>query len=397
MASAAGSGDDCATEKVSADRPTVTNVDVNQSQLLAPKTDSAGGAKTEPPKQKRKICERCNFPERTCICPSLPPTPLAPLFQKCRVVVLRHPHELRRKNSSLPLVELCLFGKPQEQTKARETENHNCKENDKPAQEGNDFVMKTVVSRRFGEHCDNSIMKLLHDPNEVILLIFPHKEAMDLEEGIRLAEERCGTSYRKENPNDSERNDSVDKMGADNPKDDCDNSKRKKMTLVFIDSTWKYAREMDTATEDAGEWPKNLIRVQLTPSSNKGNDGDNNNNVDTSSQSKGDTGDSDPVFVERRFQIRAPPSPDHLSTAECLAWIASRVERNPEIYQSVMKTLDYMVELWKGFATAKDDDRNKRARAGGSRVRGFTDGDGDINGWDSMSQKRRKIKKGRSK
>ena len=59
---------------------------------------------------RRTICRNCDYPSRTCLCPSLPPTPLCSLLRKCRIVVMQHPHELRRKNRSLPLVELCMFG-----------------------------------------------------------------------------------------------------------------------------------------------------------------------------------------------------------------------------------------------------------------------------------------------
>ena len=46
--------------------------------------------------------------------------------------------------------------------------------------------------------------------------------------------------------------------------DDVQIPKNKKMTLIFIDATWKHAREMEAAS--SVEWPENLIRVQLKPS-----------------------------------------------------------------------------------------------------------------------------------
>ena len=39
--------------------------------------------------------------------------------------------------------------------------------------------------------CNNDVMGLLHDPNEVAVLVFPHEKAVELEDGLRLAEERC--------------------------------------------------------------------------------------------------------------------------------------------------------------------------------------------------------------
>ncbi|KAK1741631.1 DTW domain-containing protein [Skeletonema marinoi] len=296
-------------------------------------------------KKKRAICDRCKFPkEKACICKALLDTPLSALFNRCRVIVLQHPHELRRKNRSLPLVELALFGQHLSQT-----EQQNSSASD------DDFVMKRIVGRRIGEKSDDAVLKLLSDPNEVVVLVFPHPNAMDLEDGLALAESKIkGTSQNHEGETKS----------ATNTTSPDGNLSGKKMTLIFIDASWKHAKEMDNKTEAAGVWPKHLIRVQLTPSTSS-----------TSNQEE----TSNDAFVQRRFQIRAPPSPDHLSTAECLAWIASRVEGNSDIYEGIMKVLDYMVELWRGFARPDGDKR----KGGGS----FTDGDGCR----EMTQKRRKI------
>jgi DTW domain-containing protein YfiP len=294
-------------------------------------------------KKKRAICDRCKFPkEKACICAALPDTPLSTLFRRCRVIVLQHPHELRRKNRSLPLVELALFGKHlgnEEQKNSSTTTDR-------------DFVMKTIVGRRIGENTDDAVSKLLIDPNEVVALVFPHPNAMDLEDGLLLAESKL-----KDNSQSQE--------GKAN-----ESHSDKKMTLIFIDASWKHAKEMDNKTEAAGVWPKNLIRVQLTPSTSP-----------TANQEETTSSDSKPAFIQRRFQIRAPPSPDHLSTAECMAWIASRVEQNSEIYEGIMKVLDYMVELWRGFASSDGSDDKRKGRGS------FTDGDGCR----EMTQKRRKI------
>jgi len=58
----------------------------------------------------------------------------------------------------------------------------------------------------------------------------------------------------------------------------------------------------------------------------------------------------------RRFNIRTPPSPEHLSTAECLAWVASKVEEDPIIYDTLMKPLDSMVQKWRSFSGGKKKD-----------------------------------------
>jgi DTW domain-containing protein YfiP len=290
-------------------------------------------------KSERQMCNRCEFPERTCICPSLPTNPLYPLLQKCRILVLQHPHELRRTNSSLPLAELCLFGRRRSKEKVT-------------SKNENEFVMKTVVGRRFGDHCDEEAMKVLRDPNGVVVLVFPHKLAMDFEAGLRIAEERCCISCSEEN---DETNDENNKSQGSESTALRDNPNRKKMTLVFIDATWKHAKEMEVATDAAGEWPKNIIRVQMTPSSigNSGIDlnGSDRNAADSKLQCDKDESQR---FIQRRFLIRTPPSPDHLSTAECIAWIASRVENAPHIYESVTKVIDYMVGLWRGCNNSPD-------------------------------------------
>ena len=321
-------------------------------------------------KSKRSICQGCNFPPRTCICPSLPSQPLYPLFQRCRIVVLQHPHELRKKNRSLPLVDLCLFGKgrnkknndAQEDTPSSQgtavlsnstKDDQNDTKDDTLAQGRKDFVLKTIVMRRFGEYTDPNVMQILHDPNEVIVLVFPHKDALDLEEGIRLAEERCGFINDAEKKNESQDSGQTETIHT---KDDVQISKNKKMTIIFIDATWKHAREMEAAS--SVEWPENLIRVQLKPSEVSGQ-----RNHDEGDNAKAETSTSEgPNFIERRFQIRTPPSPDHLSTAECLAWIASRVEHNPDIYQGIMKTLDYMVKTWEQFTEKSTSDNRKSKR-----------------------------------
>lgn len=297
-------------------------------------------------KVSRQTCDRCTYPTRTCVCPSLPTNPLSPLFQKCRILVLQHPHELRRANSSLPLVDLCLFGKRQNNDKYA------------PINE-NDFVMKIIVGRRFGDHCDEAAMKILRDPNEVVVLVFPHKLAMDFEEGLRIAEERCCISSCEGNRDER----SAARM---------DNPQNKKMNIVFIDATWKHAKEMEAATDAAGEWPASMIRVQLTPTSSGISSGDANFSKGKANAGKNDSEsntqhfhyESQPSFIQRRFLIRTPPSPDHLSTAECIAWIASRVENNPQIYESVTKVLDYMVRLWKGCSNNIDN----RKRSGKSQM-----------------------------
>jgi DTW domain-containing protein YfiP len=226
-------------------------------------------------KKKRPICSRCDRPSVACICEALPLDRLS--LHKCELVVLQHPHEKRRKNRSLPLVELCLSP--------------------------ND--LHTIVARRFGDHIEPSVMRLLQEEN--VLLVYPGSDAISLTEGLQQIEQ-CRTT-----------------------KPDA------KITVVFLDATWKYAREMHMANESTGQYPSHMIRIALNPE-------------DWQTQ------------FQNRFDIRTPPSPNHLSTAECIAWVISVIEKNPLLYDTLMKPLDLMVEKWHSY----------------NQKRSFTDGDGTI-------------------
>lgn len=93
----------------------------------------------------------------------------------------------------------------------------------------------------------------------------------------------------------------------------------------------QYAKEMDRANTKHHVYPANLQRVQLT-----------------------ERDDLQPILRQkaRRFDIRAPPSPCHLSTAECLAWVVACVEEDPALYDALMKPLDLMVHKWRSFSNA---------------------------------------------
>ncbi|KAL7486605.1 hypothetical protein ACHAW6_012211 [Cyclotella cf. meneghiniana] len=298
------------------------------------------------PKQKRPTCQKCHYPPRTCVCPSLPATPLHTLFRRCRIVVLQHPHETRRKNRSLPLVDLCLFGEKNSDGASRSLP---------PRRQ--DFVMKTIVGRSFGPDRDAAIIELLSDPDQVVVMVFPHRNAVDFERGMQMAEKRCG--FRKVSPDEE--------GGASKPA-----TKNKKMTLLFIDATWKHAREMEAKLSKSVEC-RHWIRVQLVPAAFESCDGSDerspsgNDTIEKTSTDSTDSALETKPFVQRRFQIRAPPSPNHLSTAECLAWVASRVEGNPAIFETITNVLDYMVFLWR------------------ANVVGMTEC--GKRGWDTMSQK----------
>ena len=400
-------------------------------------------------KQKRPFCHGCDFPLRTCICPALlPPVPLQSLLHNCRIVVIQHPHEVRKKNRSLPLVELCLFGKKKkkeeedggdaEQEKKEgnssyssrnnsdnnneslaannnlpmqhriadksgliitakgvtkgETSNSNSSNNLSSQQNQrqqhstatDDFVMKTIIARRLGIYCDSDVMRLIHDPNEVVVLVFPHEKALDLEDGLRLTENRCKNNN---NINNNRNNNNNEVPGGEC----CSLTKKKKITLIFIDATWKYAKEMEKGTDSNNGWPTNLIRVQLTPSSSSLSTSSSSSSTVNGGSDDGweetspTTATTTVPFVERRFHIRTPPSSNHLCTAECIAFIVSRVESNPIIYTSIMTALDYMVSVWNNssiLANDDDDDDDDETKQGGNKSRGTKT---------EMSQKKLKI------
>lgn len=304
--------------------------------------------------KRRPICEGCGLPAKTCICQSLPAEPLSGLLTKSRLVVLQHPHESRKKNRSLPLVELCLFGKrtgkgapgPTGKKKAEDEKSASAERN-----EAGDFVMKTLVGRRFGDNCDADVLRALRDPEEVTVLVFPHEQALGLDAGLKLAEER--RRAREEGT-----------------------GRTAKINLVFIDATWKLANEMYRKVSSLGEWPDDLIRVQMKPSEAGAT------SIPRGASRGGDAEADGEGFKTRRFMIRAPPSPDHLSTAECLAWVTSMVEDDPRIYQGIMTTLDYQVDIWRSFSEGKGKKRDGRTGDEALKEGEFA----------SMSQKQRRIK-----
>ena len=103
---------------------------------------------------------------------------------------------------------------------------------------------------------------------------------------------------------------------------------------------------MDDSNQLKNQYPDHMLRVQL------GGD------------------DFSRLTRTRRFDIRAPPTDQHLSTAECLAWVAAVVEGSSsdskinendatadDIYETIMKPLDLMVEKWRSFSARKKSAR----------------------------------------
>ena len=76
-------------------------------------------------------------------------------------------------------------------------------------------------------------MSLLHEEN--VLLVYPSSDAISLTEGLQQIEQQ--QTIRRD----------------------------AKITVLFLDATWKYAREMHIANESTGQYPSHMIRIALNP------------------------------------------------------------------------------------------------------------------------------------
>ena len=228
----------------------------------------------EPRKPKRRpICTRCQRPTpRACICDALPEDSIA--LEETELVVLVHPKELKHKNRSVPVLELCLDKK----------HFHFC------------------VGRRLGHETDRNILKLLQPPN-ITILLYPGEKNKKV---VSLSQAKLQLDQRKEEIKSKQE------------------SSNGKIVVLALDATWQFAREMHKANLNGNHYPSNMIQVALRSE---------------------DFPDS---FQPRRFDIRTPPGDNEtwMSTAECIAWALSRLESNPDIFSTIMKPLDKMVQKW---------------------------------------------------
>ncbi|CAJ1966226.1 unnamed protein product [Cylindrotheca closterium] len=174
-----------------------------------PKEQKGEGLKSNT-KARRQICHRCNRPlPAACICEALPEVPIK--LDRTGIVVLQHPHELKIKNRSIPILELCL----------------------------DDSSLGLCVGRRFDkELIDPKIIEILEAPDHLPVLFFPpdndEKDVISLIEAKKII------------------NDKLPEGG--------------KVIIVALDATWKYAKEMHRANLQENLYPSNLIRVSLQPS-----------------------------------------------------------------------------------------------------------------------------------
>ena len=387
-----------------------------ERRIIVAKDDGLKSSAAAAAKEKRKICAHCRRPSKVCICPSLPSTPLA--FHRCQVIVLQHPHESRRKNRSMPLVQLCVKGaaedtdalswggKPSKKKQrfttgstmtctgnsrkaaaaAAAAANEKCVDNERVtanivpisctstcvsagATDSKDFNLRTVVHRRLGDEVDQSIMEIINDPSRDVMLIFPGPDAVSLEDGLKMIENRRKKRAKK----------AIEQRKYPQQQQGEAESHRSNDSIVvlFLDATWKYAKEMERANTNGNWWPKDIIRVQISPEQGVNDDGKKKKssksdivNAAASLTGSGAREAGVPIgFKPRRFTIRTPPSSAHLSTAECIAWVVSSIEDDPSIYDQLMKPLDLMVQRWKSFSPD--------TRGGGN---GFLEGDGAMDG-----------------
>jgi DTW domain-containing protein YfiP len=252
-------------------------------------------------KERRLLCVRCQRPApQTCLCTALPTEPIP--LQQCQCIVLQHPHELARKNRSVPLLTLCLHPSSMHLTVGRRF-----------GSTTNEFLRSvwpwsTVVSE--DQHTTKNTMNT-NESNETtnseqddncnrqVWLLFPDPHAMSLSQAMA----------QRQNAH---------------------------ITLIVLDATWKHAKEMHQANVEHDLYPHPLRLVQLGP--------------------------NDVVAPRCRFDIRTPPSPAHLSTTEALAWVVSQLEHsNDSLYNELMKPLDLMVSQWHSFTT-KPLQRQKLSR-----------------------------------
>lgn len=254
---------------------------------------------------KRKTCQTCKRPTpQTCICTALPSKPIQ--LSRSRVIVLQHPNERKRKNAFLPLIELCLQCNSSVDSTIRNDDG--------------DFSIRTIVGRWLGEGIVDSktVWKLLNDPNEPLFIFFPLENALALDDAIQRANM---TLTRNNNMGNIQGQESPP---MDSVKHTSPNASTSKINLLFIDATWKYAKEMNTKTVKNGGWPQHAVYVRIDPRKDYG----------------------EYFFKPLRFDIRTPPSPDHLSTAECIAHTLRVVEENDELFNVLMRPLDLMVQQW---------------------------------------------------
>eukprot|EP01083_Nonionella_stella_P201501 737148_1 len=120
--------------------------------------------------------------------------------------------------------------------------------------EGFDFNFETIITKRLGDQIAQShpqIIELLHDPRNPVLLCYPSDDAISVQEAMERVENQSKGGQRNQHEqNDANENNLTQTENAMRTSD-----RRKKYTIIFIDATWKYAKEMDTKSIENKSWP----------------------------------------------------------------------------------------------------------------------------------------------
>jgi DTW domain-containing protein YfiP len=160
----------------------------------------------------RAICPQCERPTpSTCYCPALPHPALQ--LHRSHCLVLQHPHELRRKNRSLPIVQHSI------------DPDH----------------LTVVIGRRFDVASGNALSQILEaqcrskhpQAYHQTWLVFPGPQAISLSTALqrlkKLEEEKQNVF----------------------------------VTVVFLDATWQYACEMDRTLQERNQYPQDIVRISI--------------------------------------------------------------------------------------------------------------------------------------
>ena len=237
---------------------------------------------------KRKICPRCNRPTpRTCLCEALPEQRIR--LEKTIILVLQHPHEIKMKNRSIPILELCLDPE----------------------------CLVLCVGRRLGDKdIDDSISKLLQPPNLPILL-FPADE-----------KEKDGATNPLSLTEVKEKVGSEELLLQDGGK----------VVLVALDATWKFAKEMHKANIEHKQYPSQMVLASLQPQDFPVGWTSGRFSIRTTPT------DSEPS--RSSYMSTAECITLAVSKLEY-----EKEETQTEFYSTLMKPLDLMVEQWRSFIT----------------------------------------------
>lgn len=300
--------------------------------------------------RRRPVCTKCHRPTpRACICKALPETLIN--LHDVHLVILQHPHEFHHKNNrSIPVLELCVHS------------DH----------------LSLCVGRRLGDQIPESVHDLLRPPN-LPFLIFPQTpidaplQQQQQQQGANSSALQTGTTTATVTTDAPTFADPMSvkeaKQLVESWRTTLSPADNGKVVLLSLDATWKYAKEMHLANIKGGHYPPNLHRLAIVKE------------------------DLPLTFQPRRFDIRTTPTNTHkrkgnssdvgsgtdndnssssdnencwMCTAECLAWIASELHKddqpNNDIYNIIMKPIDYMVQQWHSFINENRELNAERKR-----------------------------------